>query len=311
MTPYTQEMLKENALLGKTIIVTGGGTGLGRSMGTYFSKLGANLVITSRKLDVLEETAKEIEAISGHPVLALACDVRDYEQVEKVIADTKAHFGQVDVLLNNAAGNFISPTERLSHRAFDTVVDIVLKGSYNFTLALGKDWIENKHPGNILSIVTTYAWTGSGYVVPSACAKAGVLAMTKSLAVEWAKYGIRANAIAPGPFPTKGAWDRLLPGALKEKFDPANKVPVGRVGEHQELANLAAYLVSDFSAYVNGEVITIDGGEWLKGAGEFNQLDQVPEEMWDAMEMGRKKEGSKLKLMWLYLQGMRKIKFGK
>lgn len=306
---YTDGMLKENALAGKTILVTGGGTGLGRSMGTYFSKLGANLVITSRKLDVLEATAKEIEAETGKPVLALQCDVRDYEQVEKVIADTTARFGRIDVLLNNAAGNFISPTERLSHRAFDTVVDIVLKGSYNFTLALGKEWIAKKQPGNILSIVTTYAWTGSGYVVPSACAKAGVLAMTKSLAVEWAKYGIRSNAIAPGPFPTKGAWDRLLPGSLKSKFDPANKVPVGRVGEHQELANLAAYLVSDFSAYVNGEVITIDGGEWLKGAGEFNQLDQVPEELWDAMEMSRKKEGSKLKMMWLYLNGMRKIRF--
>lgn len=306
---YTDGMLKENALTGKTILVTGGGTGLGRSMGTYFSRLGANLVITSRKLDVLEATAKEIEAETGHPVLALQCDVRDYVQVEKVIADTKKRFGKIDVLLNNAAGNFISPTERLSHRAFDTVVDIVLKGSYNFTLALGKDWIANKQPGNILSIVTTYAWTGSGYVVPSACAKAGVLAMTKSLAVEWAKYGIRANAIAPGPFPTKGAWDRLLPGNLKDKFDPANKVPVGRVGEHQELANLAAYLVSDFSAYVNGEVITIDGGEWLKGAGEFNQLDQVPDELWDVMEMSRKKEGSKLKMLWLYLNGLRKMRF--
>lgn len=306
---YTEGMLKDGALLGKTIIVTGGGTGLGKSMASYFSKLGANIVITSRKLEVLEKTASEMEAASGNPVLPLACDVREYDQVEGVIKATKERFGQVDVLLNNAAGNFISPTERLSHRAFDTVVDIVLKGSYNFTLALGKDWIESKHKGNVLSIVTTYAWTGSGYVVPSACAKAGVLAMTRSLAVEWAKYGIRANAIAPGPFPTKGAWDRLLPGGLKEKFDPANKVPVGRVGDHQELANLAAYMVSDYSAYVNGEVITIDGGEWLKGAGEFNQLDQVPEELWDAMEMGRKKDGSKLKMAWLYLNGMRKIKF--
>lgn len=311
MSTHTQGMLREDALKGKTIIVTGGGTGLGKSMATYFSKLGANIVITSRKLEVLEETAKEMSEISGNPVLPLSCDVRDYDQVEAVINATKNEFGQVDVLLNNAAGNFISPTERLSNRAFDTVVDIVLKGSYNFTLALGKDWIESKHAGNVLSIVTTYAWTGSGYVVPSACAKAGVLAMTRSLAVEWAKYGIRCNAIAPGPFPTKGAWDRLLPGGLKDKFDPANKVPVGRVGDHQELANLAAYLVSDYSAYVNGEVITIDGGEWLKGAGEFNQLDQVPEELWDAMEMARKNEGGKLKMMLSYIQGLGKLKFGK
>lgn len=305
---YTEGMLRDGALEGKTILVTGGGTGLGRSMGTYFSKLGANLVITSRKLEVLEETAAEISKETGRPVLAVACDVRDYEQVEKALAQATARFGRIDVLVNNAAGNFISPTERLSHRAFDTVVDIVLKGSYNCTLALGKQWIEAKQPGAILSIVTTYAWTGSGYVVPSAAAKAGVLALTRSLAVEWARYGIRSNAIAPGPFPTKGAWDRLLPGDLKKKFDPAIKVPVGRVGEHQELANLAAYLVSDYSAYVNGEVMTIDGGEWLKGAGEFNQLDQVPEELWDAMELSRK-GGSKLQMMWSYFNGMRKLKF--
>ena len=304
---YAQGMLKEGSLKGKTILITGGGTGLGKSMGTYFSELGANLIITSRKLEVLQKTAEEIHAKTGNQVLPLECDVREYEQVEKVIELSKKQFGQVDVLLNNAAGNFISPTERLSHRAFDTVVDIVLKGSYNFTLALGKSWIEHKHPGNILSIVTTYAWPGSEYVVPSAAAKAGVLAMTRSLAVEWARYGIRCNAIAPGPFPTKGAWDRLLPGDLKKKFDPANKVPVGRVGEHQELANLAAYLVSDYSAYVNGEVITIDGGEWLKGAGEFNQLDQVPEELWDAMELSRK-GGTKMKMMWLYFRGMLKMK---
>ncbi|MEP1096894.1 MAG: SDR family oxidoreductase [Cyclobacteriaceae bacterium] len=305
---HTSGMLSPDSLKGKTIIVTGGGTGLGKSMGSYFSELGANLVITSRKMEVLEKAAQEIKSKSGNEVLCVACDVRDYEQVEKVISKTKEKFGNVDVLLNNAAGNFISPTERLSNRAFDTVVDIVLKGTYNFTLALGKDWIENKHAGNVLSITTTYAWTGSGYVVPSACAKAGVLAMTRSLAVEWAKYGIRCNAIAPGPFPTEGAWDRLLPGDLKKKYDPAKKVPLGRVGDHQELANLAAYLVSDYSSYVNGEVITIDGGEWLKGAGEFNMLEAIPEELWDAMEMGRKKGGSKLKMMWLYFKGMRKLK---
>ncbi len=281
-------MFQPDALKGKTIIVTGGGTGLGKSMSTYFSELGANLVITSRKMDVLKKTALEITKKTRNTVHCVPCDVRNYGQVERVIAESKEKFGQTDVLLNNAAGNFISPTERLSHRAFDAVVDIVLKGSYNFTLAMGKDWIAEKTPGTILNIVTTYAWTGSAYVVPSACAKSGVLAMTKSLAVEWARYGIRSNAIAPGPFPTDGAWSKLLPGNLKKKFDPAQKVPVGRVGEHQELANLAAYLVSDFSAYINGEVITIDGGEWLKGAGEFNHLSQVPEELWDAMEMSRK-----------------------
>ncbi|MCP4459393.1 MAG: SDR family oxidoreductase [Cytophagales bacterium] len=305
---YTEGMLREGALKGKTILITGGGTGLGRSMGEYFSLLGANLVITSRRLEVLEKTAKEMSEASENPVLPLACDVREYDQVERTIAAAKEKFGKIDVLLNNAAGNFVSPTERLSHRAFDTVVDIVLKGSYNFTLAMGKDWIEAKQPGVVMNIVTTYAWTGSGYVVPSACAKAGVLAMTRSLAVEWAKYGIRLNAIAPGPFPTEGAWSRLMPGNLKKKYDPAKKVPIGRVGEHQELANLAAYLVSDFSAYVNGEVITIDGGEWLKGAGEFNMLEAIPEELWDAMEMARKKESSKLKMMWAYFKGMRKLK---
>lgn len=278
---HTQSMLKEGSLKGKTIAITGGGTGLGRKMAEYFSELGANLVITSRKLDVLEKTAQEIETKTGNKVFPVTCDVRDYEQVENMLEAGKAYFGEVNGLVNNAAGNFISPTERLSPNAFNTILDIVLKGTSNCTLAFGKYWIDNKISARVLNIVTTYAWTGSGYVVPSAAAKAGVLAMTRSLAVEWAKYNIRFNAIAPGPFPTKGAWDRLLPGDLKEKFDLAKKVPVGRVGDHQELANLAAYLISDFAAYVNGEVITIDGGEWLKGAGEFNMLEQVPEQLWD------------------------------
>ncbi len=286
----TDGMLKEGSLKGQTIIVTGGGTGLGRSMGKYFLELGANLVITSRKLEVLEKSAKELEEETGGKVLAVQCDVRDYEQVENVLKTTEEHFGQIHGLLNNAAGNFVSPTERLSNRAFDTIIDIVLKGTTNFTLALGKRWINQKQGGTILNIVTTYAWTGSGYVVPSACAKAGVLAMTRSLAVEWAKYKIRLNAIAPGPFPTEGAWSRLLPGDLVKKFDPAKLVPVGRVGEHQELANLAAYLMSDFSSYVNGEVVTIDGGEWLMGAGEFSHLEKIPQEMWDMLEASRGKK---------------------
>ena len=287
---YTEGMLREGSLKGKNILITGGGTGLGRAMGEYFLELGANLVITSRKLEVLEETAKEMMAKSGGKVIPVVCDVREIDQVEAMWARCIAEFGQIHGVLNNAAGNFISPTERLSANAFNTVLDIVLKGTSQVTLTAGKHWIAKKQPGVFLNIVTTYAWTGSGYVVPSAAAKAGVLALTRSLAVEWAKYGIRSNAIAPGPFPTEGAWSRLLPGDLVKKFDPAKKVPVGRVGVHQELANLAAYLISDFSAYVNGDVITIDGGEWLKGAGEFNNLEMIPQEMWDMMEASRGKK---------------------
>jgi NAD(P)-dependent dehydrogenase (short-subunit alcohol dehydrogenase family) len=283
---FKAKMLRDGALEGKTIIVTGGGSGLGKAMTKYFLELGAKVAITSRNLEKLEQTAQELSTETGGICLPVACDVRHYEQVEQMLSKVISHIGHVDILVNNAAGNFISPTERLSANAFDTIIDIVLKGTKNCTLALGKYWIDQKHqPATILNIVTTYAWTGSAYVVPSATAKAGVLAMTRSLAVEWAKYGIRTNAIAPGPFPTKGAWDRLLPGDLAEKFDMAKKVPLKRVGDHQELANLAAYLVSDFSAYINGDVITIDGGEWLKGAGQFNLLEQIPEEMWDMLEM--------------------------
>lgn len=282
---FTKKMLRDDALEGKVIVVTGGGSGLGKAMTKYFLELGAKVAITSRDITKLRDTSEELEKETGGKCLPISCDVRDYAQVEVMRDEVLKEFGKIDVLLNNAAGNFISPTERLSANAFDTIIDIVLKGSKNCTLAFGKHWIDSKQESStILNIVTTYAWTGSAYVVPSATAKAGVLAMTRSLAVEWAKYGIRSNAIAPGPFPTKGAWDRLLPGDLAEKFDMAKKVPLKRVGDHQELANLTAYLVSDFSAYVNGEVITIDGGEWLKGAGQFNLLEAIPEEMWDQLE---------------------------
>ncbi|MCP1253209.1 SDR family oxidoreductase [Elizabethkingia sp. S0634] len=284
MSTYTQSMLKDDALKDKVIIVTGGGSGLGKAMTKYFLQLGAKVVITSRNLEKLQSTAKELEAETGGIVFCVSCDVRNWDEVEAMKEATLKEFGKIDVLLNNAAGNFISPTERLTHSAFDSVLDIVLKGTKNCTLSVGKHWIDSKTPGTVLNIVTTYSWTGSAYVVPSACAKAGVLAMTRSLAVEWAKYGIRFNAIAPGPFPTKGAWERLLPGDLVEKFDMTKKVPLRRVGDHQELANLAAYLVSDFSAYINGEVVTIDGGEWLQGAGEFNMLEAIPQEMWDQLE---------------------------
>lgn len=285
---YNEPMLKEGALKDKVIIITGGGTGLGKSMGKYCSQLGAKLVITSRKLDVLQQTAVEMEKETGNPVLAIACDVRKYEEVENMMNHTVAQFGKADALLNNAAGNFVMPTERLTNKAFDVVVDIVLKGTYNCSLALGKYWIENKMAGNILNIVTTYAFTGSGYVAPSAAAKGGVLSLTRSLAAEWGRKNIRCNAIAPGPFPTEGAWSRLFPPIVQQYVDPMKRLPAGRFGDHQELANLAAYLLSDFSSYINGEVIVIDGGEWIHGAGQFTGLENIPDTLWDMWEKMRK-----------------------
>ena len=275
-------------LKGKKIVVTGGGTGLGKSMATRFAELGADLVITSRRQNVIDETAKALREHGGK-VLAISCDVRDTEQVESMVEQTVSEFGTIDILLNNAAGNFISPTENLSSNAFRTIVDIVLNGTFHCTQAVGKVMRKNKS-GVILNIVTTYAWTGSGYVVPSACAKAGVLAMTRSLAVEWAKYGIRTAAIAPGPFPTKGAWSRLAPPGLGIEKKMKERIPLKRVGEHIELANLATYLISDQAAYINGEVVTIDGGEWLKGAGEMNELEKIPKAAWKLLQMKRKKK---------------------
>jgi len=285
MSTVPASMLRADALKGHVIVVTGGGTGLGRSMARGFLSLGASVVITSRKQDVLEKAAGELMAETGGTVMAVACDVRKYIEVEQLVERCVERYGKVDALVNNAAGNFISPTERLSSKAFEVIIDIVLMGTVNCTLAFGKHWIaKGERDKAVLNITTTYAWTGSGYVVPSACAKAGVLALTRSLAVEWARHGIRSNAIAPGPFPTKGAWDRLLPGELMERFNLAKRVPLQRLGEHHELADLASYLVSPFSGYVNGEVVTIDGGEWLKGAGQFSQLEAVEPGMWDAIE---------------------------
>ncbi len=282
-------MFEIDLLKGKTIIITGGGTGLGKSMAVRFAELGANLVLTSRRQDVLDETSAEIKQATGAKILTVAADIRSPEQVADMVAQSVSRFKKIDGLLNNAAGNFISPTEKLSENAFKTIVDIVLLGSFNCTLNAGREMIKSGG-GNILSIVTTYAWTGSGYVVPSASAKAGVLAMTRSLAVEWAKYNIRSNAIAPGPFPTKGAWSRLVPPGLNIEKKMKERVPMKRFGKHEELANLAAYLMADGSAYINGDVITIDGGEWLKGAGQFNALDKVPQLAWKAMAAARRRK---------------------
>jgi NAD(P)-dependent dehydrogenase (short-subunit alcohol dehydrogenase family) len=242
---------------------------------------------------MLEAAAAEMRAAmraaKGGEVHAVTLDVRDPDSVDAAVASVYERFGRLDALVNNAAGNFISPTERLSHRAVDSVLDIVLHGTFYCTLAVGKRWIEEKTGGTMLNIVTTYAETGSGYVVPSAAAKAGVLALTRSLAVEWARYKIRINAIAPGPFPTEGAWQRLMPS--KEIADAMlARNPMKRVGEHDELANLAVFLVSDRVSYINGECVVIDGGEALRGAGQFNELERVTPEQWDLIgQLTRKK----------------------
>ena len=252
-------------------------------------ELGAELVICGRRAAVLEETAAAFDKDFPGRIAWHACDIRDAAAIE-VMLDAVWDGGALDTLINNAAGNFLARTETLSTRALDAVLGIVLHGSAYMTLACGKRWIAEARPqgrvANVLSIVTTYAWTGSAYVVPSAMAKAGVLAMTRSLAVEWGPKGIRLNAIAPGPFQTKGAWDRLIPN---KELEAAwlGRIPLGRVGAHRELADLAAFLISDGAGYINGEVVTIDGGEWLKGAGQFSIMDALSDKEWD--EMRRRK----------------------
>ena len=274
-------MFEGKPLKDQVVLVTGGGTGLGKSMALRFAELGANLVLTSRKEDVLEKAKAEIEKATGAEVVYFAGDVRKPEDVEATVNGTWKHFGRLDSLINNAAGNFLAATETLSYSAFDKVVGIVLHGTFYYTLACGRKWIDSGKPGKVLTISTTYAWTGSGMVLPSACAKAGALIMTRSLAVEWAKYHIRLNAIAPGPFPTEGAWSRLMMSGAEEAAKA--KIPMKRFGEHRELTNLAAYLITDYSDYITGEVITIDGGEWLMG-GEFNQIAALPKEQFEPVK---------------------------
>ena len=283
-TEVLADVFVKTLLQGKVVVITGGGTGLGRAMGERFLSLGAKLVITGRREEVLRAAADEMDG----EVLPISCDVRDAGQVTALIDAAEAHFGRVDALVNNAAGNFISPTERLSPRAVDAVLGIVLHGTFYCTLELGKRWIAKQQKGTVLNIATTYAASGSGYVVPSAAAKAGVVALTKSLAAEWGKYGIRLNAVAPGPFPTEGAWSRLMPTPeIQAMFE--KQIPLGRVGQHIELANLASYLISDAAAFVTGDLIAIDGGETAWNGGEFNILDEVTPEQWDALEAARKK----------------------
>ncbi len=283
-------MFEKDLLKNRTILITGGGTGLGRSMALRFAELGANLFLVGRREDPLKETVETLRAKGGRASYACA-DIRNFSAVEGALQaaekDFDRPFGGIDTLVNNAAGNFLARTEKLSPNAFNAVVGIVLQGTFHCTLALGRKWIEAKQPGNILNIVTTYAAAncGSGFVVPSACAKAGVLAMTRSLAVEWARCKIRLNAIAPGPFPTEGAWSRLIPSKDFEERTK-NYHPMKRFGRHDELANLASFLLSEQAEYINGECVVIDGGLWLRGAGEFNVID-TPDSEWEKLESSR------------------------
>lgn len=276
-------MFQTNLLAGKRILVTGGATGLGKSMGRRFLELGASLYICGRREQVLADAATELRAATGGRVTTFTCDVRDAARVEAMIESVWQE-RPLDVLVNNAAGNFLARTEELSNGAFEAVIGIVLMGTIYTTMACGRRWIKEGHKATVLNISATYAQTGSAYVVPSAIGKAGVLAMTQSLAVEWGKRGIRFNALAPGPVPTEGAFSRLMP--IKELESSARKRnPLGRFGTHEELANLAAFLVSDQSGYINGDFIVMDGGSSLQGASGFAQMGELlTDEQWQAMK---------------------------
>ena len=274
-------MFKEDLLKGKRILVTGGGTGLGKEMASHYGQHGADLYICGRRENVLKDTATEIEDKYGVKVNYETLDIRASSDVESYI-DRIFQEGSLDGLVNNAAGNFISPTKDLSHKGFDAIANIVFHGTFYITHSVGKRWIEQKLKGSIISILTTWVWTGSPYVVPSAMSKSGLHAMTQSLAAEWGKYGIKVNAIAPGPFPTKGAWDRLNPGGDNDS-DFMGSVPVGRLGEMNELQNLATFLMADGCDYLTGQTIAIDGAQYLTGGGTFSVLDKVSKEDWEQL----------------------------
>jgi NAD(P)-dependent dehydrogenase (short-subunit alcohol dehydrogenase family) len=272
----------DNKLLSeKNILVTGGGTGLGKQMSETFLKLGASVSIISRKEEHLNDAINYFKGM-GYKVEAEKCDIRNPEEIKNAVDAIESRTGKINVLINNAAGNFISKTEDLSPKGFDTIIDIVLKGTTYASLEMGKRWISSSIKGVILSIVATYAWTGSGYVVPSAVSKAGVLALTRSLAAEWGHKGIRTVAIAPGAFKTEGAWSRLLPGQeYEDKIISGN--PERRLATKEEIANIAAFLISNMASYINGEVVTADGGQSLYGSSMFNMMEKLPDEIWKMM----------------------------
>lgn len=269
-------MFTEDTLQDQVILITGGGSGLGLAMAKKFASVGSNIAICGRTEEKLQKAVDEISS-SGRDDISVeyyVADVRNYDRIKEMIREIVSDFGTMTGLINNAAGNFLSASEDLSTGGFEAVVDIVLHGSFNCTHTFGNYLIDEEKEGNILNMVTTYSEdTGSAFVLPSACGKAGVLAMTRSLAYEWATYGIRLNAIAPGPFPTEGAWSRLVPDDdFEEKF--LSKIPAKRYGNPEELANLATFLMSDMAPYITGECVVIDGGERL-AAGQFNFIDHL------------------------------------
>jgi NAD(P)-dependent dehydrogenase (short-subunit alcohol dehydrogenase family) len=275
-------MFRADLLQNKRILITGGGTGLGKGMAQRFLALGGTVYICGRRKEVLSATQLELRETTGGSIHALPCDVRSADAVDGMI-EAIWRDGPLDIVINNAAGNFLARTEDLSLRAFDAVIGIVLLGTIHVTMACGRRWLAANHSATVLNITTTYTRTGSAYVVPSATAKAGVEAFTRSLAVEWGNRGIRMNAIAPGPVPTEGAFSRLLPRPELEQL-ATQRNPMGRFGTVEELSNLAAFLISDGCPYINGEVVTMDGGEWLQGAGEFSQIGRMLSNAdWEAM----------------------------
>tara|TARA_B110000438_G_scaffold22009_1_gene19940 strand:+ start:534 stop:1409 length:876 start_codon:yes stop_codon:yes gene_type:complete len=271
-------MFKENILQGKKILVTGGGTGLGKEMSEHYLQHGANVVICGRRESVLAETAEELKEKYGSIVRYQALDIRSAQDVDDFI-DTIFQEGPLHGLVNNAAGNFISPTKDLSARGFDAIANIVFHGTFYVTHAVGKKWIEHQIKGSIISILATWVWTGSPFVVPSAMSKSALHTMTKSLAVEWGPNGIRVNAIAPGPFPTEGMTARLSPKGDMQK-DSDNTIPMGRMGEMNELQNLATFLMADGCEYLTGQTIAIDGAQYLSGGGTFSQLSKMSDDDW-------------------------------
>ncbi|MCL4447291.1 MAG: SDR family oxidoreductase [Thermoplasmatales archaeon] len=275
-------MFRDGMLKGKNVLITGGGTGIGNNMARRFGSLGAKIAILGRREEILKEATADLGS-NGIKIIYHKCDIRSPEQIKESMDYFESEFGHIDVLVNNAAGNFAYPTEKLSAHAVDSVLNIVLHGTIYMTIEAGRRWIQSGHKGVVLDIVTPYAWTGSAYVVPSAAAKAGVLAVVRSLAVEWAKYGIRHVAIAPGIFPTPATQKNLFPLAGMEEV-LKNRVPLGRTGRLDEISNLASFLISDEASFINGEVVTIDGGEWLKGAGEFSDLSVLTDEQWEQIK---------------------------